>query len=172
MRGTMTRHRRGLLAGVASAVAALVLTGCGGQPRPVGATASPADGGLRRDEAPVRARFPEFGDFTATVWQGEVLGPHSDRSTVPGPTDVRMSGVVRLTDADAARLRDTYAWQDAPTPPDLPTGLLTEVPADARWRTSAAFTRAVTADHYTAAFHVDLGHKVLVFDAVNPEKKP
>jgi hypothetical protein len=45
------------------------------------------------------------------------------------------------------------------------------VPAGARWRTSTDFTRAVTGDRYTATFHADLARKVLVFDAVNPEKK-
>ncbi|MFI9150221.1 hypothetical protein [Streptomyces sp. NPDC053367] len=170
MHGGTSRWRGGLLAG-GIAVAALVLTGCAGQPQPVGAAASPAAPGLRRDEEPVRARFPEFGDFTSSVWLGEVLGQNHGRPAVPGPTDVRMAGVVRLTAVDAARLRDTYTWQDAPAQPALPEGLRPEVPAGARWRTSAGFTRAVTGGLYPAAFHADLDRKVLVFDAVNPETK-
>ncbi|MEV6587028.1 hypothetical protein [Streptomyces acidicola] len=82
-----------------------------------------------------------------------------------------MSGVVRLTDVDAARLRDGYAWQDAPGQPEVPSDLRVQVPAGARWQTSPDFTRAVTGDRYTATFHADLERKVLVFDAVNPGEK-
>ncbi|MFF0205654.1 hypothetical protein [Streptomyces sp. NPDC005017] len=126
-------------------------------------------GRLRYDEEPVRARFPEFGDFTSVVWRGEALGV-SDRS-VPGPTDVRMAGVVRLADADARRLRDGYSWRDAPAQPEVPADLGPHVPAGARWRTSDGFARAVTGDRYPATFHADLERKLLVFEAVNPQPK-
>ncbi|MDC0768572.1 hypothetical protein [Streptomyces sp. HD] len=183
------RHRAGgrgarniCLAAATVAMAALALTGCAeqrtqavdtGRPQGSRATAtagSPAADGLRKDEEPVRARFPEFGDFAAVVWKGEALG-QNDRSSVPGPTDVRMSGVVRLTEADATRLQDTYTWQGTSAQPDLPTDLRAQLPSGARWQTSTDFTRAVTGDRYTATFHADLDRKVLVFDAVNPEKK-
>ncbi|MFI7409668.1 hypothetical protein ACIBU0_13490 [Streptomyces sp. NPDC049627] len=168
------------LAAAAAAVVTLMLSGCAEQaqsvhtarseaPRATAAAAS-ASPGLRQDEEPVRARFPEFGDFSSTLWKGEALGG-TDRTSVPGPTDVRMSGIVRLTDADAARLRKDYAWQDTSRQPELPGGLRAQVPAGARWQTSADFTRAVTGDRYTATFLADLERKVLIFDAVNPERK-
>ncbi|MFJ9587467.1 hypothetical protein [Streptomyces acidicola] len=124
-------------------MAALVLTGCAEQVRSVEsvrtedsratATADSSAAGLRKDEEPVRVRFPEFGDFSSVVWKGEALG-RNDRSSVPGPTDVRMSGVVRLTDADAARLRDGYAWQDASGTPEVPSDLRARVPSGAGGR--------------------------------------
>ncbi|MET9734797.1 hypothetical protein ABZZ79_30410 [Streptomyces sp. NPDC006458] len=165
-----------LATAVTAAVAALVLTGCGEQPRPgspdrTGDSAARADRpeGLREDEEPVRARFPEFGDFTSVVWEGEVLGAN-DRS-VPGPTDVRMAGVVHLADADARRLREGYSWQAASVRPRVPKDLLPHVPDGAHWRTSDGFTRAVTGDRYPATFHADLERRVLVFEAVNPQRK-
>ncbi|NUP15657.1 MAG: hypothetical protein HOZ81_06090 [Streptomyces sp.] len=178
-----TRARSASLAAATVAMAALALTGCAEQrtqsvdtarpqdSRATATAASPAADGLRKDEEPVRVRFPEFGDFASVVWKGETLGQDS-RESVPGPTDVRMSGIVRLTDTDAARLKDAYTWQNTSAQPDLPTDLRAQLPSDGpRWQTSTDFTRAVTGDRYTATFHADLDRKMLVFDAVNPEKR-
>ncbi|MPY54827.1 hypothetical protein [Streptomyces acidicola] len=73
------RHRGGRVLArlAAAAVAALVLTGCAEQARSVEsvrtedsratATADSSAAGLRKDEEPVRVRFPEFGDFSSVV---------------------------------------------------------------------------------------------------------
>ncbi|CAL9345043.1 hypothetical protein [Streptomyces sp. enrichment culture] len=164
--GVRRRLRGGVLVLVALSAA---LSGCGGPADGTGAGPNAVGGGLREDPGPVRARFPEFGDFEAVVWRGEALGDGGGRS-VPGPTDVRMSGVVRLGGGDAAQLRKRYAWREAAGGPRVPGGLATRIPAGARWWSSADFTRAVTDGRHPASFHVDLDRRVLVFDAVNPAR--
>ncbi|MFD8429799.1 hypothetical protein ACFV1R_19580 [Streptomyces coelicoflavus] len=167
---------RSVLRQVAVAVAVVALSGCGRHagvadgagPRESRAAVSGAPG-IRRDEGPVRQRFPELGDVAGVEWTGEVLGKR--RSSAPGPTDVRMSGVVRLTDADASRLSEEYVWQDGPGTPVVSSLLRPRVPESTRWQTSAEFTAVVTRGRYSAAFHADFDRQVIVFDAVNPERR-
>lgn len=167
---------RSALRQAALAVAVVALAGCGRHPGAADGAGSrepeaavSAAPGIRRDEGPVRQRFPELGDVAGAEWTGEVLG--SGRSSAPGPTDVRMSGVVRLTDADASRLSEEYVWQDGPGAPVVSSLLRARVPQSTRWQTSADFTAVVTRGRYSAAFHADFGRKVIVFDAVNPERR-
>ncbi|MFE2439673.1 hypothetical protein [Streptomyces sp. NPDC059409] len=167
---------RSVLRQVAVAVAVVALSGCGRHPgvadgagpREPTAVVSAAPA-IRRDEEPVRQRFPELGDVAGVEWTGEVLG--GGRSSAPGPTDVRMSGVVRLTDADASRLSEEYVWQDGPGTPVVSSLLRPRVPESTRWQTSADFTADVTRGRYSATFHADFGRRVIVFDAVNPERR-
>ncbi|MFE5602860.1 hypothetical protein ACFQ8O_27190 [Streptomyces coelicoflavus] len=176
MAAGLPRDGRSALRQVALAVAVVALAGCGRHPGVAdGAgpreskTAVSAAPGIRRDEGPVRQRFPELGDVAGVEWTGEVLG--SGRSSAPGPTDVRMSGVVRLTDADASRLSEEYVWQDGPGAPVVSSLLRSRVPRSTRWQTSTDFTADVTRGRYSATFHADFGRQVIVFDAVNPERR-
>ncbi|MFF9487799.1 hypothetical protein [Streptomyces sp. NPDC014676] len=160
----------------AAAVAVLVLVGCGhrtGSADAAGAPESRSGGigepGIRQDEDLVRKYFPELGDFDAVEWAGEVLG--KGRSSVPGPSDFRVSGVVRLADADVARLSKGYAWQDEPGTPVVLGTVRPRVPVSVQWQTSEDFVTAVTQGRYSATFYADFKRKSIVFDAVNPEKK-
>ncbi|MET4660575.1 hypothetical protein ABID80_004301 [Streptomyces sp. PvP037] len=161
------RRRTRLLRGVASgglALAGVLVAGCGAG---AGAASEPE---VRRDEKVIRRYFPEFGDFEEVVWAGETLGDDS-RGSVPGPSDVRVSGVVRLAESDARRLRGAYEWRAAPDGPDVLPGIRPHVPGEADWLTSEGFTATVTGGRYPGAFHLDLRKKTLVFDARNPTKK-
>ncbi|MCF6525026.1 hypothetical protein [Streptomyces sp. JJ36] len=114
--------------------------------------------------------FPEFGALQSVVWKGEVLG--EGRSAVPGPSDLRVSGVAVLTAAAAGELRTAYAWQDAPGTPSVLADVRPHVPESPRWQVSDAFTSAVTGERYSGSFSVDFTRKVVVFDTRNPEKPP
>jgi predicted small secreted protein len=165
---------------VALAVASVLLAGCGNENRSAGAASSSAgesrddadwksDQGIRRDKELVKKYFPELGDFDDVVWKGEILG--DARSVMPGPSDIQVSGVVRLADADATKLRQDYIWQAEPGTPVVLSDVRSYVPKSAQWQTSMGFTTAVTEGRYSARFYADFDQKVIVFDARNPRKK-
>lgn len=124
---------------------------------------------VRRDAKVIRQYFPELGAFEEVVWTGELLG--DARAAVPGPSDFRVSGMVRLTASDARRLRSEYTWQGAPGGPAVLAGIRPYVPGQADWKTSEDFTATVTEGRYAGTFHVDFRKNALVFDATNPRKK-
>jgi hypothetical protein len=94
---------------VPALVCGVLVAGCG-----TDAESAP-EHGVRRDEKVIRQYFPEPGDFEEVVWTGELLG--DSRSSVPGPSDFRVSGMIRLTESDTRRLRSEYVWQAAPGRP-------------------------------------------------------
>ncbi|WP_436964984.1 hypothetical protein [Streptomyces sp. SudanB148_2056] len=124
---------------------------------------------VRRDAKVIRQYFPELGAFEEVVWTGELSG--DARAALPGPTDFRVSGMVRLTASDARRLRSEYTWQGAPEGPAVLAGIRPYVPAQADWKTSDEFTATVTEGRYAGTFHIDFRKNTLVFDATNPRKK-
>ncbi|MEU2234862.1 hypothetical protein [Streptomyces vietnamensis] len=140
--------------------------GCAGAAEPPARTASQQAPEIERDRKPVERRFPQFGNFTGVAWAAAPLGVADSR--VPGPTDVRMSGVVTLAKADVRRLLKEYHWAPAEELPDVLGSVAPRVPAGAAWRTSEAFTSAVTGEAYSASFHLDPVAGVMVFDAVDP----
>lgn len=141
----------------------VLVAGCGGD------AGSAPEHGVRRDAKVVRQYFPELGDFEEVVWTGELLG--DARSAVPGPSDFRISGMVRLSASDTRRLRSEYTWQNGPGRPDVLAGIRARLPGRADWKTSDEFTASVTEGGYAGSFHVDFQKNTLVFDARNPRKK-
>lgn len=154
---------------------------------------SPPQAEIRRDTAPVLRRFPQFGTVTGVEWASAPLGKAGSR--VPGPTDYRLSGVATLAESDVRRLLKEYAWTPAAEPPDVLAIIAPSVPEESEaspaskasktpmastastastaskgiaWRTSEAFTSAVSGDVYSATFHLDPVTGTMVFDAVNP----
>lgn len=153
------------------AVFSALLTGCGTEG---GAAEHPARAGssaekdVRHDRELIREYFPEFGQLDTVVWQGKVLG--AKRSAVPGPSDVRLSGVAKLTSADAERLRGAYAWEKKADTPEVLPSIRPYVPGSSRWQVSKDFTLSVTEGVYLGSFYVDFQQRVVVFDARNPRK--
>ncbi|MFJ2744421.1 hypothetical protein ACIO3O_32760 [Streptomyces sp. NPDC087440] len=157
--------KRGWWGAVVVAVAgmALGLTGCTAERgEPVRESVV-----VREERGPVERRFPAFGEFVRVRWVREDL--NSGRA--PGPSDVRMAGVVQLSARDADRLRTGYAWREgAEAGPSVPGAVGALLPDGARWRTSEGFAGDVTrGGRYAARFHVDFEMRVLVFDALNPD---
>ncbi|WP_190160374.1 hypothetical protein [Streptomyces litmocidini] len=142
--------------------------GCGGGTEPPARTASrqPPETEVRTDREPVEKRFPQFGRFTGVEWAAAPLGRADSR--VPGPTDIRLSGVATLAKADVQRLLKEYRWVPAARPPVVLEGIAPEVPEGGEWRTSEEFTSEVTRDVHTGSFHLDPEAGTMVFDAVNP----
>ncbi|MFF8378488.1 hypothetical protein ACF07V_20445 [Streptomyces sp. NPDC015661] len=144
-----------------------LVAGCGGVAEPPTRTASqqPPEAEVRTDRAPVEQRFPQFGRFTGVEWAAAPLGQADSR--VPGPTDVRFSGVATLAEADVRRLLKEYDWVPAEKPPAVLGGIAPKVPGGTAWRTSEEFTSEVTRDVYTGEFHLDPAAGLMVFDTVN-----
>ncbi|SEB99286.1 hypothetical protein [Streptomyces sp. TLI_105] len=130
------------------------------------ASQQPPEAEVRTDREPVEKRFPQFGRFTGVEWAAAPLGQANSR--VPGPTDVRLSGVATLAEADVRRLLKEYDWVPAAQPPAVLGSIVPEVPEGTEWRTSEEFTSEVTRGVYTGSFHLDPGAGTMVFDAVNP----
>lgn len=151
--------------------ASALLAGCvgpghGGDPPP-SPSASSVAGAVRHDEEPVRKRFPRLGDFERVAWQAGARGKTDARTLVPGPTDIRMSGIVWLAAEDAERLRTEFVWRAAEDGPKLLEGPAGYVPDGASWQVSEAFESSAA---NAATFHADFDRNVVVFDAVNPER--
>ncbi|GAA3492817.1 hypothetical protein [Streptomyces cremeus] len=152
---------RKLAVAVVSGALVTGLAGCEEAREPV---REKAEVPVREERRPVERRFPVFGEFVRARWVGVTL---SD-PRLPGPTDVRMAGVVDLSSRDAERLRTGYEWREA-TAPSVPEAVTPLLPTGARWRTSESFEGAVTGGgRYAASFHVDFEKRVLVFDALDP----
>ncbi|OEJ93766.1 hypothetical protein J116_004075 [Streptomyces thermolilacinus SPC6] len=140
-----------------------------GGPDTRGAGSGPSPPVPRHDPEPIEARFPQLGPLAGSP------GRHGrrraqGRQLVPGPTDVRLSGVARLTPDSARRLVAAHPWSPAATPPAPLDAVAPEVPPGTARRTSDAFVRAVTWGRYEADFHFDPEQRIMVFDALNPTR--
>ncbi|MEU1704607.1 hypothetical protein ABZ478_04275 [Streptomyces sp. NPDC005706] len=141
---------------------------------PLTSCAAPDDGGdgqgrcsVRSDPAPIEKRFPVFGTPERAHWCGVVLNAGDGR--VPGPTDVRLVGVVELTPAAFAGIvEDLGADPVAKAPQGLPDEIVKSLPGDARWRHSDRLDRSITQGRYTGSFHVDTAHRAVLVDCVDP----
>ncbi|MFE2556197.1 hypothetical protein ACFXGT_09195 [Streptomyces sp. NPDC059352] len=194
---SLTDPRR-TAAGVLFLLSTTLISGCGGADGPAdgrpattpssrSTEQSPPKAEIRRDTAPILRRFPQFGTVTGVEWASAPLGKADSR--VPGPTDYRLSGVATLAKADVRRLLEEYAWTPSAEPPDVLAIIAPGVPEESEtskasktptgstastaskgiaWRSSEAFTSAVTGDVYSATFHLDPATGTMVFDAVNP----
>ncbi|MCB5183031.1 hypothetical protein [Streptomyces antimicrobicus] len=170
-------------AGVA-AVAVVAVVSCGrsaapgpaggaaGQPRPTPSAAAQWPCAPRTETGPITVRFPEFGPLAATTWCG-TTPPSGSRPSVPGPTDVRLFGV--LTPGDAARVRaylDDPSYAFAPSAPErVPQELRGSLPQDAVWVSSRKLDRQITGGRYGGRFHLDRTSGQVVFDCLDPVAK-
>ncbi len=74
-------------------VAAVVLTAAC-DPAPPGEPEEKA--AVHTDPAPVAEEFPEVGEIVEASWVEERMGVSEGRIEAPGPTDLRLSAVVKL----------------------------------------------------------------------------
>lgn len=146
------------------------LAACAAGPETRGAGDGPSPPAPRHDPEPIEARFPQLGPLAGVTWAAWTPSGAQGRQLVPGPTDVRLSGVARLTPDSARRLTAAHPWSPAATPPTPLDAVAPEVPPGTPWRTSDAFVRAVTGGRYEAEFHFDPDGLVMVFDAMNPTR--
>lgn len=159
---------------VAVVLAAVVVGGCAGAPdsavdgsRGRERAEESGPGAVRHDRKPIRDRFPEFGEISGTSWVSDVLND-GGRSDVPGPSDVRLTGVASLSGAAVAGISERYSWSRSRPSSSVPKTLLSELPTEGDWLTSAGFDAAVTRGEYTGTFYLSVDRGVVLFDAVNP----
>ncbi|BAU86858.1 hypothetical protein SLA_5989 [Streptomyces laurentii] len=158
---------------VATALTVLTVAACGG---PDGGSGGGKDTTLvpcavRHETDQVTARFPSFGPLRSTSWCDR-WHDYGERG-VPGPTDVRMVGILDPVDDRAVRddLADpTLAFEPA-TPAGLPAEIEKLLPEDAEWRVSEPVSRRLTEERYSGTFFYDARSGQVLFDCVNPRRK-
>ncbi|MEV7602441.1 hypothetical protein AB0O91_34220 [Kitasatospora sp. NPDC089797] len=159
-------------------VAALLAAGCAGGPgqddraerrNPSEAPAADATAGqVRTDVDPLKRRFPELGELSATKWIGRTLG-QGGGSGVPGPTDVSLDGIARIDPGTLATITGNGTWQEERIGCPVPSALAEETGgAESAWLHSDAFDRTVTRGRYTGSFYFDRQHSRVYFCTVNP----
>lgn len=122
---------------------------------------------LAADKARIRTergfpaeQVPGLGEFLDVHWQ--VGTPANPCSRVPGPTDWRYQGVVRLRPADARALAAAYPWEPVATEPALWPGLSPYVPAGVRWRQSVRYDEGYAGTRHLR-LHLDPDRAVALF---------
>ncbi|OXM45564.1 hypothetical protein [Amycolatopsis alba] len=93
--------------------------------------APPEEAAVHTDPGPVAETFPEVGEIVEASWVEEKMGAPEGRAAAPGPTDYRLSAVVRLRgDAAAKVLDDHECHAGSPAVPESLKGL---VPSGVKW---------------------------------------
>lgn len=122
---------------------------------------------LRTDHAPIETRFPELGTLAEVTWIGSAWGNVPGRDSVPGPTDIRVVGVAKLSPGDLDRLTNRYAWASCGiSPKDVPKPLVAAVGASGTWCEDAAMVREVDAGSSWSIL-LDKARGVVYFDSIN-----
>ncbi|KFU79588.1 hypothetical protein SAMN04489729_3027 [Amycolatopsis lurida] len=90
------------------------------------APAPPKEMAVRTDSAPVAEDFPDVGEIVEASWVEERMGASDGRIEAPGPSDLRLSAVVKLRrEAVAKMISDLECTAGAPDVPNQLKGLLT-----------------------------------------------
>ncbi|WP_410650972.1 hypothetical protein [Amycolatopsis sp. cmx-4-54] len=109
------------------------------------APAPPEEMAVRTDPAPVAEDFPDVGEIVEASWVEERMGAAEGRIEAPGPSDLRLSAVVKLRrEAVAKVIGDLKCHPEAPEAPKqlkalLPPGvawLSCELPTTTKARTA------------------------------------
>ncbi|MCP3820394.1 hypothetical protein NLX86_20525 [Streptomyces sp. A3M-1-3] len=125
---------------------------------------------VRQDVDQITARFPEFRELEYTSWCG--ITPKSE-SRVPGPTDVRLVGVLNSMDDAAVRkyVEDPALSFKPLAPRDVPSEIAKVLPEGAQWMASEQFDKLITGDLYSGTFYVDKKSAHVLFDCMNPIRR-
>ncbi|MFJ9741918.1 hypothetical protein [Streptomyces sp. NPDC101166] len=171
-RRAMRLHRHLTRTLPVSLVTALTLTSCGSETQ---ATDSPprrlvGECTVRQEIDQVTARFPAFKELESTSWCG--ITPKSE-SRVPGPTDVRLVGVLNSVDDAAVRkhVEDPALSFKPLAPQDVPSEIEKALPEGAQWMASEQFDKLITGDLYSGTFYIDEKSAQVLFDCMNPIRK-
>lgn len=156
------------------AVAAAVVT-AGGCASSAGTQADGARGtesgstgasALRHETDPIERRFPEFEEIRSTSWVSKVLNAGS--SGVPGPSDVRLTGVAAISASAVSGITEKYPCKKSRISFAIPKTLSGEIKQSDGWCSSKELDQAITQGSYEGTFYLDVDRRVVVFDAVNP----
>ncbi|MER7845911.1 hypothetical protein ABTZ03_18395 [Kitasatospora sp. NPDC096077] len=126
---------------------------------------------IRTDVDPLKRRFPELGELSATKWIGRTLGQYAG-SGLPGPTDVSLDGVARIEPGTLATITGNGTWQEGGIACPVPSALVQEVGATtSAWLHSESFDRTVTRNRYSGSFYFDRQNSRVYFCTVNPKAR-
>ncbi|MFE5506955.1 MULTISPECIES: hypothetical protein [Amycolatopsis] len=91
----------------------------------------PKEVAVHTDPAPVAETFPEVGEIVQASWVEERMGASEGRVAAPGPSDFRLSAVVKLRPEAVAKVLDGYKCQaGSPAVPEPLKGLF---PSGVKW---------------------------------------
>ncbi len=106
-----------------STAAIVLIAACAPAPPPEGKAV------VHTDPVAVAETFPEVGEIVEASWVEEKMGGPEGRVSVPGPTDYRLSALVKLRIEAVSKVMSGYPCQaGAPTAPEplktlMPTGV-------------------------------------------------
>ncbi|MFF3847790.1 hypothetical protein [Streptomyces sp. NPDC002328] len=92
---------------------------------------------------------------------------------MPGPTDVRLVGVLDVADDEVVRaeLADSALYFQPHSPRDLPAEIADLLPAGAEWVMSERVNQRITEDLYPGYFAYDRRSGQVLFDCWNPHRE-
>ncbi|MEV7927701.1 hypothetical protein [Kitasatospora sp. NPDC088779] len=142
--------------------------GQGSDRRPTITAPTPAQ--VRTDVEPLKRRFPQLGELTATKWVGQVLTKNSVPE-IPGPTDVSLDGVAQVDPAILTAITGSGMWRESAIECGVPQEIAAEVRDTKMWLHSEAFDKSVTRTQYTGSFYFDKQSSRVYFCTVNPKER-
>ncbi|MFJ4595368.1 MULTISPECIES: hypothetical protein [unclassified Kitasatospora] len=159
--------------------AALLASGCTSAPetssagqgedrRLTAAATTPAQ--VRTDVEPLKRRFPQLGELSATKWVGRVLTKNSVPE-IPGPTDVSLDGVAQVDPATLTAITGSGTWREGSIGCGVPQEIAPKVGDTTVWLHSEAFDKSVTQTQYTGSFYFDKQTNRVYFCTVNPKER-
>ncbi|MGY6655094.1 hypothetical protein ACXIZN_23300 [Amycolatopsis sp. TRM77291] len=91
----------------------------------------PKETAVHTDPAPVAEDFPEVGEIVAASWVEERMGASEGRDAAPGPSDLRLSALVKLRREAVTKVLGEYECQaGSPAVPEPLKGLF---PSGVAW---------------------------------------
>ena len=95
----------------------------------------PKEVAVHTDPAPVAEDFPEVGEIVSASWVEERMGAAEGRDAAPGPSDLRLSALVKLRREAVAKVLADYKCQaGSPAVPEPLKGLF---PTGVKWLSCA-----------------------------------
>ncbi|ANN19819.1 hypothetical protein SD37_32190 [Amycolatopsis orientalis] len=84
------------------------------------------------DPAPVAETFPEVGEIAEVSWVDEKMGGPDGRLEAPGPSDFRLTALVKLGPEAVPKVLSSYKCSQGELP-DTPERLKPLIPAKVSW---------------------------------------
>jgi hypothetical protein len=85
------------------------------------------------DPAPVAETFPEVGEIAEASWVEEKMGVSEGRVEAPGPSDFRLTALVKLGPEAVPKVLSSYKCSQVGQLPKTPEQLKALIPAKVSW---------------------------------------
>ena len=114
---------------------------------------------LQTDPEPLRKRFVALADFSSCQWIGGSIG---NPGGLPGPSDVYIKGIIRLSPRGLDALRIKYQWIAA-TLPEVPDPLRKEAESN-DWQKCDSFTKDAMPAGFDGHLYLDPKRQLVYVD--------